>query len=80
MLIRYLGHSEFYLTDSHGAAVVTDPYDENVGYEVQPVQCDAVTVSHAHGDHANTHALQGQPIVLDREGLPRSCGRTRRRW
>ena len=68
MLIRYLGHSEFYLTDSHGAAVVTDPYDEAVGYEVQHVSCDVVTVSHGHGDHAYVQALKGQPIVLDKEG------------
>ena len=45
MLIRYLGHSEFLLTDEHGAKVVTDPYDDHVGYPVQPVACGAVTVS-----------------------------------
>ncbi len=68
MLIRYLGHSEFLLTDEHGAKVVTDPYDDHVGYPVQPVACGAVTVSHGHSDHAYTAALKGSPIVLDKKG------------
>lgn len=68
MLIRYLGHSEFLLTDEHGNSVVTDPFDAHVGYPVQPVACGAVTVSHGHSDHAYTAALKGSPIVLDRAG------------
>ncbi len=68
MLIQYLGHSEFLLTDSSGARLVTDPYDDHVGYKVQHVRCGAVTVSHGHGDHAYTQALRGDPIVLDRAG------------
>lgn len=66
MKIEYLGHSSFKLTESTGTAVVCDPYTD-VGYEMERVQADAVTVSHGHFDHNFIKAVEGNPVVLDKE-------------
>ena len=67
MKIEYLGHSSFKLTESTGTSVVCDPYEGGVGFEMKKVRADAVTVSHGHFDHNNIKAVQGNPIVLDKE-------------
>lgn len=67
MKIRYLGHSSFLLTESTGTAVVCDPYDDSVGYEMPRVKADAVTISHHHYDHDSLKKIQGQPVILDKE-------------
>ena len=67
MKIEYLGHSSFKLTESTGTSVVCDPYDGSVGFDMGKVRADAVTVSHGHFDHNNVKAVEGNPIVLDKE-------------
>lgn len=67
MKIEYLGHSSFKLTESTGTSVVCDPYDSAVGFEMDKVSADAVTVSHGHYDHNNIKAVTGDPIILDKE-------------
>ena len=67
MKIEYLGHSSFKLTESTGTSVVCDPYDSSVGFKMGKVRADAVTVSHGHFDHNNFKAVEGNPIVLDKE-------------
>ena len=67
MKIEYLGHSSFKLTESTGTSVVCDPYDSAVGFEMKNVRADAVTVSHGHFDHNNIKAVEGDPIILDKE-------------
>ncbi|MBE5744544.1 MAG: MBL fold metallo-hydrolase [Clostridiales bacterium] len=64
MKIEYFGHSCFRIISNKGTCVVTDPY-EGVGYDLpQGVLTDIVTVSHAHFDHNNVHALRGARIVI----------------
>ncbi|MCM1545944.1 MAG: MBL fold metallo-hydrolase [Clostridiales bacterium] len=67
MKIKYLGHSSFLLTESTGTAIVTDPYDGAIGYEMPKVSADAVTVSHGHYDHNNVKAVGGNPVILSHE-------------
>lgn len=67
MKIEYLGHSSFKLTESTGISVVTDPYDDSIGYRMPSVSADAVTVSHHHYDHDAVAKVKGDPVVLDRE-------------
>ena len=67
MKIEYLGHSSFKLTESTGTSVVCDPYDASVGFKMDKVRADAVTVSHGHYDHNNVKAVHGNPVVLDKE-------------
>ena len=67
MKIQYLGHSSFKLTESTGISVVTDPYDDSVGYHMPENNADAVTVSHHHYDHDAISKVKGNPVVLDKE-------------
>ena len=67
MKIRYLGHSCFEFTESTGTTIVTDPYG-NIGYKMPKTRAAAVTVSHPHFDHNNVKAVDGNPVVFDREG------------
>ncbi len=67
MKIQYLGHSSFKLTESTGVSVITDPYDDSVGYTMPEVSADAVTISHHHYDHDSVAKVNGNPVVLDRE-------------
>ena len=69
MLITYHGHSEFYLEGEGGFALLTDPYDDHVGYPMKKKRCDAVTVSHGHGDHSDTNKALGNPAIVDSQGV-----------
>jgi len=68
MLITYHGHSEFYLEAADGFRLLTDPFDAHVGYPMRSWPCDAVTVSHGHGDHNYTAKALGQPAIIDSAG------------
>lgn len=68
MLIFHSGHSEFLLEYANGYRILTDPFDAHVGYPMQAVRCDAVTVSHAHGDHNATEKAQGFTTLIDQSG------------
>lgn len=68
MKLSWLGHSCFKLEESTGTTIITDPYHSYVGFSMPSVSADVVTVSHAHNDHSNTHAVQGNPIVINRAG------------
>lgn len=69
MKLQYLGHSAFRIISEMGTTIVTDPFSEKmVGFAMTPVRCDAVTVSHHHGDHDCMDGILGNPAVLDVEG------------
>ena len=71
MLIYWNGHSEFLLESAGGYRVLTDPFDDHVGYPMKSVRTDAVVVSHGHGDHSYTSKVDGKPMILDRPGNTR---------
>ena len=73
MKIRYLGHSCFEFTESTGTTIVTDPYGD-VGFSMPNTRAEAVTVSHSHFDHNNVKAVDGNPVIFDREGQYESGG------
>lgn len=68
MKIQWLGHSCFKLTESTGTTVVTDPYESHVGFEMEKVQADIVTISHHHKDHDAVHNVLGNPTIIDSVG------------
>ena len=66
--IRWLGHACFLITAGDGTRILTDPFDDTVGYDLPTVPADIVTVSHAHFDHNNVAAVQGCPEVVNAPG------------
>ena len=73
MKLKWLGHSCFELT-LPGGVIVTDPYDDSVGYPPLHVRADAVLSSHGHFDHNCFAAVGGDPVILNTPGQHRACG------
>ena len=69
MLILHHGHSEFLLETEEGVRILTDPFDAHVGYPMKKVACDAVTISHGHGDHCFLEKAEGSIVVADEAGV-----------
>lgn len=74
MKLKWLGHSCFQLTLNNGKVLVTDPFDDSVGYPVPRVRADAALSSHGHFDHNCFDALEGDPIRLNAPGESEVCG------
>jgi len=74
MKTEWLGHACFLFTASDGVKVLTDPFDEKVGYPPPKVEVDVVTVSHQHFDHNATHLLPGRPVVVEGTGEHTAAG------
>src|SRR5579859_5575110 len=68
MEITWYGHSCFRLSERGRAAVVTDPYDESLGYGLPKLKADFVTVSHNAPGHSNVSLVKGAQMVLERPG------------
>jgi L-ascorbate metabolism protein UlaG (beta-lactamase superfamily) len=66
MRIRWLGHSCFLLTNERGINILTDPFDETLGYHMTKEKINIITISHEHYDHNNTMGIKGKPVVLKR--------------
>ena len=71
MLITYHGHSEFLLESASGFALLTDPFNAQVGYPMKKYRVDAATVSHGHGDHSDVSKLEGDFALVDTAGTYR---------
>jgi len=64
MKIKWLGHSSFLLENERGIKIVTDPFDETLGYKVPRMRAEIVTVSHEHFDHNYVRGVRGRPVVF----------------
>lgn len=74
MKIKWLGHACFLITAQDGRTLLTDPFDETVGYPLPGVHANVVTCSHDHFDH---HAIETLPLgytVIDDAGVHHSNG------
>ena len=75
MKIKWLGHSCFLLTSESDVKVLTDPFNNQVGYKLPSVEADIVTTSHGHFDHNYIQAVKGkfkhisQPGVFKQNGV-----------
>lgn len=64
MEITWYGHSCFRLTERGLSTIVTDPYDNSIGYDSPRLKADIVTVSHDAPGHNNVDAVKGaRPIT-----------------
>ena len=68
MKLKWLGHSCFELT-LPGGVIVTDPYDDTVGYPPLRVKADAILSSHDHFDHNYFAAVEGDPEIINQPGV-----------
>ncbi len=68
MKFRWLGHACFAIGLSSGKSIITDPFDETVGYPDPKLAADIVTVSHQHFDHNAVKMVRGEPKVVQEEG------------
>lgn len=68
MIITYNGHAQFLIETASGHRILTDPFDETVGYPCKEKTADVVTVSHQHHDHNYLKKVTNSPIVLDKAG------------
>lgn len=68
MKIKWLGHACFLLTSADGTRVLTDPFNESVGYKVPRTEADIVTTSHDHYDHNYVAAVQGEYVHFNATG------------
>lgn len=68
MKIKRLGHACFLLTSENGTRVLTDPFDDQVGYKLPEVEADIVTTSHDHYDHNAVDVVKGNFTHINKPG------------
>lgn len=66
MIVRYLGHSSFWISSSKSTSVVCDPYGSHIPYNFPPLESDIVVISHEHRDHNADYRVGGKPMVVKR--------------
>ena len=64
MKIKWLGHSSFLIENERGIKIITDPFDETLGYKLPRIKVNIVTVSHEHFDHNYVRGVKGRPVVF----------------
>ncbi|MEA2056679.1 MAG: MBL fold metallo-hydrolase [Patescibacteria group bacterium] len=72
MIVNFYGHACFKLKSKEGT-VVTDPYQNFVGFELPNLSADIVTVSHDNPAHNNIKAIdkttrRSHPFIIDHPG------------
>ena len=68
MKISWLGHACFMIQTNDGKVIITDPFDDSVGYPQPRAAADLVTVSHQHFDHNAVKMVPGKPKVIQTPG------------
>lgn len=68
MKLKWYGHSCFGLTFANGTTLITDPFDDTVGYPLCTARADAVLSSHDHFDHNHIQSVSGNPIMINTPG------------
>lgn len=67
--ITWLGHSSFLITDSKNRLILTDPFNDQVGYKVYNGSADFATISHSHFDHSYIDEIKGKPTIINELGI-----------
>lgn len=67
MKISWLGHACF-MIETEKLKILTDPFNEGVGYPLFQDTADIVTVSHDHWDHNAVQLVKGNPFIIDQAG------------
>lgn len=72
MKLTWLGHSSFLIEDSKGRKILTDPFDNSLGYKLFEGNVDIVTISHHHFDHDYTEKIHYKNMI-DKTGFFNLC-------
>lgn len=64
MKLKWYGHSCFSISFSGGPVLVTDPFDETVGYPLCTARANYALTSHDHFDHNHVQSLAGNPLRI----------------
>jgi L-ascorbate metabolism protein UlaG (beta-lactamase superfamily) len=67
MEITWLGHSCFKIKGKK-VTIITDPYDDSIGYTLGEQKADIVTLSHSHPGHCFAKGISGSPRVVSGPG------------
>jgi len=67
MEITWLGHSCFKIKGKE-VTLITDPYDESLGYPRSELAANIVTISHAHPGHSYADGIGNGPKVINGPG------------
>jgi L-ascorbate metabolism protein UlaG (beta-lactamase superfamily) len=67
MEITWLGYSSFRLKGKN-TTVITDPFPPDIGYPVDKLTANIVTISHGHPEHSYTKSIGGGPRIISRPG------------
>jgi L-ascorbate metabolism protein UlaG (beta-lactamase superfamily) len=67
MIIKWQGHASFVIKVA-GKSIVTDPFDEKLGYPLLKDEVDIATISHEHWDHSAVSVLKGNPKIIREPG------------
>lgn len=67
MKIRWRGHASF-IIETESQKIVTDPFEKKVGYPMEPVTADIITISHEHYDHNAPATIKGHPRLIKGTG------------
>lgn len=67
MLIKWLGHASFEISTGD-TRIITDPFNERLGYPMLPREAEIVTISHQHWDHNAAECIAGQPQIIAEPG------------
>ncbi|MGI6154272.1 MAG: MBL fold metallo-hydrolase [Christensenellaceae bacterium] len=68
MLIKWVGHSCFHITTQDGIDIVTDPFDNTIGYKPVHEKADILLVTHDHFDHNYKEGITGDYTLIDQPG------------
>lgn len=68
MKIKWLGHSSFLITSKNDFKILTDPFPSTIGYKVQDIEANIVTISHHHFDHNCLKFVRGDYALIDKPG------------
>ncbi|WGS65878.1 MBL fold metallo-hydrolase [Marinitoga aeolica] len=73
MKIKWFGHSCFGI-EYLNVKILTDPFNETVGYPLPDYQPDIITESHQHFDHNAHHLIRGNYVLINTPGKHLSKG------
>lgn len=68
MQIIWYGHSCFLIKTSNGKRILTDPFDNCLGYKNDFPKCDIITMSHSHLAHSYLNTINYKTKIINSIG------------